>query len=383
MAADAPRLNFVSARDLSRRTFAPTEFIVPGLVPKGLSLLGGRPKIGKSWLALNMAVAVASGGTFLGRVAAPGRALYLALEDSPSRLKRRLDLVLDGREPPVNLDFAVTCPALGGINGGAVAAIRHWQGAGERPALVIVDVAQRIRPATGKGERLYEADYNALIPLKTMADEDGIALVAVCHTRKSAAEDGGDPLDAISGTLGLVGAADHALILDRNSTGYTLYGRGRDVEEFNIALSFDASRGTWRALGDAADVSRSETRLLILSVLRGAPGPLSPASIAKASRLNGEVVRKQMERMVAAGEVVKLQRGVYTVPDAAPLSDPLSTPHHNDHNHHNRIDESDGRDGCDGGVRKARGRHAPRAAHLNGNALPDHEGIAVPRAPPS
>lgn len=383
MAADTPRLNFVSARDLSRRTFAPTEFIVPGIIPVGLTILAGRPKIGKSWFGLGAAVAVASGGTFLGRNVEPGRVLYLALEDSEARLKRRLALVLDGQEPPANLDFATSCPALDGPNNGAVAAIRQWRAAGERASLVIVDIAQRIRPPAGKNERPYEADYSAYLPLKTMADEDGIAVVGVCHTRKAAGEDGGDPLDAISGTLGLVGAADHALILDRKSTGFTLYGRGRDVEEFNVALAFDAPRGTWRALGDAADVGRSETRLLILSVLRGAPGPLGPTAIAMATGLNGDAVRKQLERMVAAGEVVKLQRGVYAVPDAAPLSDDLSTPHHNDHNHHNGINESDGRDGCDGGVREARRRHAPRAPLVNGEVMPGHQGIAVPRAPPS
>ncbi|MBY0362985.1 MAG: AAA family ATPase [Phreatobacter sp.] len=383
MAANAPRLILISARDLGRRAFPPTAFVVPGIVPVGLTILAGRPKVGKSWAALGMAVAVASGGTFLGRKASKGAALYLALEDNDARLQRRQALVLGDGEPPENLHFATTCPPLDGDRAGAVAAIRAWAADADRPLLVVIDVLQRIRPPADRSARLYADDYGVTLPLKRLADELGIAVVVITHTRKSSGEDGADPIDQVSGTLGLTGAADHIMVLDRGAHGYLLHCRGRDAEELDLALSFDPARGTWDALGDAADVGRSETRLLILNALRRAPGPLSPADVAAETGLAAGTVRVRLRAMLGNGDVIQTTRGTYGLPGGPILSD-IPTAPRNKHNTRNN-DQGDGDNsyGSDGGVMKAGGRHAPRAAHLNGTRVPDHDGIAVPRAPPS
>lgn len=369
MAADAHRLNVITAVDLARRVFAVVQFIVAGLLPKGLTILAGRPKVGKSWLALNLALAVAFAGSFLGRRVVKGSVLFLGLEDNEARLQKRLALMLDGREPPANLFFSTACPPLDGDAAGAVAAIRSWALSAESPAVVVIDVLQRIRPPADRNSRLYADDYGVTLPLKRLADELGIAILVITHTRKSGADDGADPIDQVSGTLGLTGAADHIMVLDRGAHGFTLYGRGRDVEEFNIALAFDADHGTWRALGDAADVGRSETRLTILNALRSAPGPLSPADVAAETGLAAGTVRVRLRAMLANGDVIQTTRGTYGLPGGSISSDIPTTPRNNHNTRNNGEGECDDSYGNNGGVDKARGRHAPRAAHLNGHRI--------------
>ena len=73
-----------AADQLQTMTFAPLNYLLPGLVPEGLCLLVSRPKLGKSWLALDLAIATAAGRFVLGQLKpASGEVLYAALEDGP------------------------------------------------------------------------------------------------------------------------------------------------------------------------------------------------------------------------------------------------------------------------------------------------------------
>ncbi|MGZ6969310.1 MAG: AAA family ATPase [Acidimicrobiia bacterium] len=95
-----------SARDLLAADFPPIKWAVDGVLADGLNLVAGSPKVGKSWLALGLAIAVASGGRALGKIPVErGDALYLALEDPPRRLKRRLEIILAGSPAPLALDL--------------------------------------------------------------------------------------------------------------------------------------------------------------------------------------------------------------------------------------------------------------------------------------
>ena len=143
--------------------------------------------------------------------------------------------------------------------------------------------------------------------------ETGVAIVVVHHTRKSGSED--DPFEKVSGTLGLSGAADTTIVLDRDGQGCTLYGRGRDVTEFEIAVTFDTLSCRWHALGNAADVRRSEQRAAILTVLTGATEPMSPKEIADEANMDRNNVDQLLGKMMKDGEVPKAERGRYVHPD--------------------------------------------------------------------
>jgi AAA domain/IclR helix-turn-helix domain len=287
--------------------------LIPGILPVGLSLLAGRPKIGKSWLALDMSRAIASGSTCLGRQPTRfGNVLYLALEDGDRRLQSRLRQMLVGSPAPTNLSFATSCRAL---DDGGADDIRAWCDSVPNPLFIVADVFQRIRPRPRNGGRLYADDYEAALPLKAIADERGIGVLAVVHCGKRDCDD--DPLDAVSATTGLTGAVDHALILSRNKQGVTLYGRGRDAAEFDLAVQFDPHRGLWRALGDAAEVQRSEQRNRIIDALKEAGEPLGPKAIADASGVDHGTVRHLVGKMVEAGDLVRTgsaRAGRYSIP---------------------------------------------------------------------
>src|SRR4030081_2665210 len=84
-----------SAAALQTMTFPPLNFILPGLVPEGATLLVSRPKFGKSWLVLDIAIATAASRLTLGELRpSAGDVLYLALEDGRRRLQRRITKLL-------------------------------------------------------------------------------------------------------------------------------------------------------------------------------------------------------------------------------------------------------------------------------------------------
>ena len=287
--------------------FGPVKFVINSYLPEGLGLLVGKPKVGKSWLALDWAIAVAAGGAALGVIdVEPGDALYLALEDNQRRLKDRLLQALQGQPQPERLHIATEWPRL---NVGGAEEIDAWCKSVERPRLVVVDVFGKVRPTRSGKENLYDSDYQALAPLKKIADERQLAVLALHHLSKRADSD--DPFDAVSGTNAMTGAADTVLILKRSPQGVTLYGRGRDLQEIESAVKFDPATGIWSLLGEAAEVHRSAARNKVMAALQEAVEPIGPAEIAAVTGMAAGSVRRIVGKMVAKGEIEKAARGCY------------------------------------------------------------------------
>lgn len=328
-----------SAAELMAADFPEPRWAVPGVIAEGVNLLAGAPKIGKSWAALNIAVAVASGGKAFGLVHVDsGAVLYLALEDTPRRLADRLHKVLGADPAPVELSFVTACPP---ITEGGLDKIGQWLDQHAEARLVIVDVFARIRGrATNDNSSAYDIDYAAMAALKTLADVHGVAFLVVHHTRKAASE---DFLHEVSGTNGLAGAADAVLVLKRmrGSADAELHVTGRDVDEHAYALNFDPALGTWSMLdGPAHDYTLGDTRQAILTHLREVLGA-TPKQIAVSLSLNYETTKKTCRRMADDGQVDTDGQGTYF-----PLSLPAGTvPHVPPVPHQN--DDGDSRDGRD------------------------------------
>src|SRR5215218_2859436 len=245
-----------TAKELMRYVFPDPRYAVPGVLAEGLNLLAGAPKLGKSWLALNVAAAVADGGTALNRVRVErGEVLYLALEDPPRRLQQRLRLVLSGEPAPDGLFIETAWPKL--LEGGC-ARLDAWLDEHPDCRLVVVDVFAKVRGIPDANVNRYDADYAAMASLKTIADKHEIAILVVHHTRKALAD---DFLDSVSGTQGLAGAADAVLVLSRSrgSADAKLRITGRDVEEAEFAMLFNPAEGVWSLLeGPAEEYEVSE-----------------------------------------------------------------------------------------------------------------------------
>lgn len=285
--------------------FPPVRYAVEGYIAEGLSLLAGKPKIGKSWMALDFAMAIAKGDVALGSIPCKqGNVLYCALEDNKRRLQRRMRQRY-GHESgwPRAFYFTTQIPRL---NEGGLKWLENWI-LEKDPALVIIDTLVNVRGRSGR-EGGYDADYAALSPLQELAGELGVPILVVHHLRKMV---GDDPLDMISGTTGLTGAVDTALVLHRDGNGVTLYGRGREIEEFEMAVEFD--HGAWSVLGEAAEIHRSQERAAILDVLANATEPMGPKEIADALGAEVNNVKQLLYKMAISGEVQKQGRGQYSV----------------------------------------------------------------------
>jgi hypothetical protein len=314
-----------TAASLRNKVFEPIKFIVPGFIVEGCTILAGRPKLGKSWFMLDAGLAVASGGRCLGDIqCGQGDVLYLAMEDNERRLQSRMTKLLGyADEWPARFQYATEWPR---ANAGGLDKIREWIVAAKKPRLIVVDVLAMFRSPRDPKQSPYESDYEAVQALQRIAGDTGVAIAIVHHLRKSAAEV--DPFEKVSGTLGLSGGVDTVLILDRDSNGATLYGRGRDIEEIEKAVEFVREICRWRVLGQAAEVRRSDERSAILDALREAAEPLSPREVADLTGHSYDAVRQTLIRMAKAGEVKKTKRGQYGCDAACDTQAPC----HNSHN---------------------------------------------------
>jgi DNA-binding transcriptional ArsR family regulator len=283
------------------------KWIVPEILPEGVTILGGKPKMGKSWMALGLAVAVASGGMALGvKSVERGGVLYLALEDNRRRLQKRLKKLLPA-EAPARLHLTTDWPRM---NEGGAEMLARWLREHPETRLVVVDILKRVRPQASVHRSVYEADYEALEAMQKLAGEHGIALLVVHHLRKLGAT---DPLDELSGSTGLSGAADGILILkrERGRAAAYLHITGREIEEeAELALKWDANLASWTLAGDAEEYRRSEEREAILRALRESAEPITPKEVAETLDKNPSTIRTLLRKMADNG-LVKGQDGRY------------------------------------------------------------------------
>lgn len=317
------RLGIFNAFDLGRTEFPAIKFIVPGYLPEGATILAGRPKLGKSWLALDLALAVAKGSKCLGVECEQGDVLYLAMEDNKRRLQSRLQKLSPARELdpwPSSLEMVTEWKR---HDQGGIEDIEAWAATKRAPRLVIVDVLAQFRGGRGNTETQYEADYAAVKSLQEVAGELQIAILIIHHVKKGIGET--DPFEKVSGTLGLTGAADTTIILDRDQSGCTLYCRGRDIQEYERAVTFDKFDCRWLVQGEASEVRRTDERSIILEVLLGAEDILTVAEIVSATGMNRNACDQLLYKMAKDGQITKAKRGHYYHPDRTDLTP--STPH--------------------------------------------------------
>jgi hypothetical protein len=289
--------------------------------PEGVTILAGKPKIGKSWFALDLGLSIAAGRFVLGDIKLQeADVLYAALEDNDRRLRSRIGRILgEGGPPwPSRLTLATQWRRL---DAGGLDDARDWAAGVPKPKLMIFDTLAGIRGDRNSKDTTYEGDYRALTELQKWTGESGIGAMILHHTRKMESD---DPIDSVSGTLGLTGCVDTIAVLSRTGKGTTLYVRGRDVGEQEKALIFNKGTCRWTVIGDAEEVHRAQSRNRILTLLgdvRKVSGPLGPKEIARQTDMTDDHVSKTLERMIEDGEIIKVLRGQYI---AASRSDLLS-----------------------------------------------------------
>ena len=230
------KLKTVDAETLLSTPMSKTMFIVDGLISQGVNVISGASKIGKSWLMLWLGLQVAQGNSIWGLPTLQCDVLYLSLEDTQRRIKDRLYNLTDSA--PDNLYFAVTS---GLIGGGLEEQITDFLTEHPATKLVIIDTLQKVRDSKGSTGKagMYGNDYDDISSIKRIADGFNIAVLLVHHLRKL--QDSDDPFNDVSGSTGIIGAADTNFILRRKRSGNaaTLLVSGRDVEYQELTLQFN------------------------------------------------------------------------------------------------------------------------------------------------
>ena len=221
------------------------DFVIKGLLPQGLAIIGGAPKVGKSWLMMDWCVKISKGENIWNFKTKQGTTLYVSLEDTTSRLQERLLSITDSAPDAHFATFGFK------IGEGLEEQIKHFVEDYPDTVLVVIDTFQMIRNPSK--ELSYANDYNEIEIIKKLAEKLKIAILLVHHLRK---QGDSDPFNMISGTNGLAGGVDTMFVLDKSyrcSDNATLHCSGRDIDDRELDLKFDRECCRWTFVKDSLE----------------------------------------------------------------------------------------------------------------------------------
>jgi hypothetical protein len=306
---------------LDHQVFPELEWAVDGLIPEGLTFLVGPPKAGKSWLILNLALAIASNQPALGviepTIFKPRKTFYLALEDGQRRLQKRCRAVLGSEPIPPAITFKVRCKP-NELESTIRTYLYHNYEPGEPAPLIVLDTLGKAITAPSNSGNNYLHEYNQITKLKDIADDHpGVAFVIIHHDRKAESE---DFVHSVSGTQGISGAADTIIIMRRQrfEKEAILNVTGRDVEEKQYPI-ISNDNGIWELNGDSTQDAAERAHN---DQFKANLGDNSRAMIdwiiytgevtnAEFEERFGKGTRRYLRRFLSQNRIRQVRRGVY------------------------------------------------------------------------
>jgi hypothetical protein len=284
------------------------KWAVEGLLPEGLAVLAGKPKMGKSFLSFNIGLAVAEGGIALGQVPVEGGdVLIMALEDNGRRLTKRIKQMIASEPPPDRFYMEVEWPR---DDEGGLEALDAWLGQHPTTRLVVIDPLAKFRAR--KGDPKYADDYAAIEGLQALAGRHGICILLITHYRKALSDDG-DWVDQITGTLGIAGAADTlwGLTRSRGASDAVLLITGRDVEQQELALEWDKDEAQWNIVGTADEYALGKETGKLVECLEQIGGAAKVNDIASRMGKKRGATAVLCWRAAKEGHVLSYGNGMY------------------------------------------------------------------------
>lgn len=305
--AGAPELTRpVSAAEIWDASYTEPRWLLNPMLPAAsLTMLTARPKSGKTWLALQAAIAVARGAEFLGRrPKLTGRALYLALEDSPRRIHERLHILARGAGPAelAGLEFLHAA-------GDPASAMPRLLEAGKATKrayrLVVIDPWLAAAKARKSHDDIVRGEYAELQPLRRAAADYDAAILVVHHTRKAA----GDIRDTALGTTGVAAAVDALWSLRADPDGdpdvRLLAVTGRDVIDASMRLAFTPAAGGFCVLDEGPESGAGPREREILEALREAKSGLPPAKLVERLGWDRNLIYQKLHNMRRSGKIIR------------------------------------------------------------------------------
>lgn len=299
-----PLDHIVNANLLLRRNYPEPSWLIPGLLPPGLTLLAGKPKTGKSWWALQIATELAEQGKDV---------LYLALEDPERRLQERLTMFLDTDQGPPHL-WLVGQGIWPRLDQDGLQYLREWMIKYPSTCLIIIDTLAKVKPRSKSGGNQYDDDYASLNGLKKLADEFNIGILIVHHLRKM--PDLSDPFNEISGTSAITGCADTMMVLKRGrqSDKAELFVTGRDIENQQLRMEWNPEDCHWKVATNQ-HVETTPVGLAIIEFLKTQPNSCNSKAILDAlvATYPAGTIKSQLSRQVKNGTLL-LENHMYLLP---------------------------------------------------------------------
>ena len=247
----------VSAGELLSMDLPPVKWLVERILPTGIAILAAPPKYYKSFLALDLCIQICQGNEFFGHKTEKIACLYMDLESGKRRPRDRLKLLLAGKPVPDNLYFVTAEDKPGRIHEGFEGYLQEIIQMHPEIKFIVVDVLQKVKPISKGKQNAYEADYEVFSVLQECAMQLDVSMLIITHTKKA-----NDPYDAynnINGSNGILGSADTAFMITKQSRfddGATFSVTGRDVEQMELAITFDKHSMRWTCEGTAEEVER-------------------------------------------------------------------------------------------------------------------------------
>lgn len=240
-----------SVKDLMTQHFVPTEFLVNGILPLGLTLLASPPKFGKSWFSLLLCLAVAKGTPFLGLGTTKSDVLYLDLEDGDADLQERIKKLNMGEEAPAGLLYSTEAPTLAD---GLLDTLNQTLSSNPSIKLIVIDTLGVVLGAQNSDSNQFAQEYALYGSLKKVANAHSIALLVIHHLRKTG--DDNNPFNRIYGGVATQAALDTMMVLEKDthaSDSAHLHVSGRRCPQQDFVLSFDADTCIWSMVGNSAE----------------------------------------------------------------------------------------------------------------------------------
>lgn len=298
------------ATELLRKTLAPLRCFVDELLAEGLTILAGKPKKGKSYLALDMCLSLSVGReAFMKFPTEKSRVLYVSLEDGERRLQRRLRQIQPNLTSPQNLHFLYEFPRLGD---GAFEAIKYYA---KTFQVIVIDTLGRVLPPETPARKSlseYQTMTDVLGEIQKFAQDERKAVVVIDHVRKASVEDDGD---AIIGSTGKFGAADHGLIYGRKGEEKdgVLKVISRDLEPERFVLSMVNGHLEFLGKGEVYEMDAEQNH--IIKILEEEGRPMAIPDIMRAMGIAGDAHYKRfrvvMHRLYSEDRVGRTKRGMY------------------------------------------------------------------------
>jgi replicative DNA helicase len=300
--------------DLLKKQFPPEDWFVDELITTGLTIISGSPKVGKSFMALQLAQALDFGGCFLEKFKTRKcDVLYCALEDTPKRIQKRLQ----------KQGFTVFNGSRLETKRRTVGSLRAFLKANPNFRVVIVDTMQKmLQVEKGNG---YSDSVMATAPLKSIADDLDVAIIAITHNRKGCEIDM-DHVESIIGSIGFAATADTAITMrrKRGESQANIKVTGRDVEDAAYTLSWNADICSWSVAERVAmKPALPEAQQAIIDLLESEARDFTTAEVVEATGKSAPATSNILKRLQEAGHIESPGRGLWRAKSKFTYSHPL------------------------------------------------------------